>query len=82
MLCVTGTIQIVKNFVSNVDIPLAVGLCLCTLGVNVMTADAIETRVVIVIHNIEERGTYECGRRRILSVENLAKGIDAEVKVA
>ena len=50
-----GTLQIGHHLVSHVNIPVTVGLHLGTLSVDVVAADAIETRVVIVFQNIIER---------------------------
>ncbi len=75
------TLEVSQHLVSQVDVLRLVWLHLTTLDVVVVTADAVETRVVGVLQLIEQLRTYEGWRGCVLTIQYLTQGIGAEVVV-
>ena len=73
--------QIGHHVIGHVLVAYLVGLNLTTGDVHVVTADLIQTGVVVLLHIFYEGGAYKRGRLRVLTVKHLAKGVHTEIEL-
>ena len=74
-------LEVSQEIISQVDVLLLIWLHLTTLDIVVVTADAIETRVVGFLQLIEQGRAYHGRRCGILTIESLAQCIGTEIVV-
>ena len=72
-------LEVSQEIIGQVDVLLLVWLHLTTLDIVVVTADAIETRVIGILQLIEQGRAYHGRRCGILTIENLSQGIGTEI---
>ena len=74
-------LEVSQEIICQVDVLFLIWLHLTTLDIVVVTADAIETRVVGILQLIEQGRAYHGRRCGILTIESLAQCIGTEIVV-